>query len=210
MLAEMSGLSTFLLGLGILAVALVLRRSIGLSRRVQKQDVLGDVRETLRQREDSAVAAACKAEIRLHEVTRECEAAVSTRIALLEQLIRDADDRIQRLRNLLETDQTAGRPAPLRMHPGPEIVLSAEGASKRSSTPPRGQRDGALSSRDPNRTEREAYRLFIVHMAQAGFSPKEIAHFTDRPQNEVEAILQAAGLTNVTGPKPESDRAEAA
>jgi len=111
-LAELGGPSTVLLGLGILAIAFVLRRGIVLGRRSRTRDVVAEVRDETLAAERGAAGRIRELEVRLHDYGREIEGRMETRIALLQELVHDSERKIEELRSLIEqsstVDSTAG------------------------------------------------------------------------------------------------------
>jgi hypothetical protein len=101
-LAELGGPSLVLLGLGILAIAFVLRRGIVLGRRSRNRDVVAEVRDDVLTAERSAAGRIRELEVRLHDYGRDIEGRMETRIALLQELVHDSERKIAELRNLIE------------------------------------------------------------------------------------------------------------
>ena len=115
-----SSLQLILLGLSILLAAFLLRRTIVLSRRSRNQDTGAEARQQMLSAEQSGSSIIRDLELRLHDYGREIEGRMQTRIAVLDQLVLDADREIERLRKLLaESRQTGPTTA---MKPGPDIV----------------------------------------------------------------------------------------
>lgn len=110
--AALSGLGSVLLGLLILMIAFLMRRSTVRKRKALKnRDVSAEVRESFLAVEKAGKSQLEQLELRLHDLYRDVEALAQTRIALLQQLIETADERIQELRALQESDNEARRDA---------------------------------------------------------------------------------------------------
>ncbi len=195
MLAALTtGLQQLLLGLGILALAFALRRTARRGRSGSGNSTR-EVAERIRQRESSELQAARRAEIRLHEVAREYEARLATQAAFLEQLIRDADDRIARLETL-----ASGR-SPVGSLPDVRLAGSSSGAATEQDRPEE-TLNAELPSRSAAASERvrqptdvaqaAAVRAFVVNMSLAGFTKEEIAHCAGLPVEQVESVLHEA------------------
>jgi len=97
------GLETVMLGIGILFVAFLLRRSSVLSRRSRQRDPAAEVRREFLEAERSGASRIELLEIRLHDFGREVEARMDTRITILDQLTLKAEDEIERLQALLNS-----------------------------------------------------------------------------------------------------------
>ena len=97
-----SGLETILLGLRILDTAFLLGRTVFLSGRSRDRDVLSEVRDEVHDAENSRLAYFRKREVRFHDLAREVEGRSQTQIHVGEQLVEDADRRIDELRQILD------------------------------------------------------------------------------------------------------------
>ena len=83
-------------------------------RKLQKQDSLTEAMEGVAEVESSARGIVQKLEVRAYEYNREVEARIDNRLAVLDQLILDADREIERLQAMLaESRQSAPIDRPL-------------------------------------------------------------------------------------------------
>ena len=90
----MSELQIILLGLSLLAIAFVLRRTARSRRRSQQHDPLQELQQEIRTAETSTLAHLHGLESRLHDYEREVNGKIQTQITVLNQLVREADSRI--------------------------------------------------------------------------------------------------------------------
>lgn len=97
-----SGPMAILLGMAMLAIAFVMRRS-GRKRgkASEKRDVVAEVRREAALNESSAHSRLEQLEVRLYEYGREIDGLAETRIATLRHLIDEADEKIAELQALL-------------------------------------------------------------------------------------------------------------
>eukprot|EP00913_Durusdinium_trenchii_P035300 g33030.t1 len=100
--AATSGLESVVLGMAILFVAFLLRRNAVRGRKSQNRDIVGEVREEFLQQEKQGASKLEKLELRLYDYSREVEARIETRIALLDQLVVAADAETTRLESQLK------------------------------------------------------------------------------------------------------------
>lgn len=100
--AAWNGLGTAFLGLLVLLLAFLMRRAGRRSRRTADRDVPAEVRNEFRAAENSAKRELQKLEVRLYDFSREVDALTQTRIALLQQLITEADRLLQQLQQQLD------------------------------------------------------------------------------------------------------------
>ena len=107
--AAWEGLGTAFLGLLVLFLAFLMRRTGRRSRRSAQRDVLAEVRGEFRAAENSAKRELQKLEVRLYDFSREVDALTQTRIALLQQLIAEADRLQRQLQQQL--DETGKKPS---------------------------------------------------------------------------------------------------
>ena len=103
-----SSLQLVLLGLSLLTVGFVLWRGFARGRRSRGRDLTAEVRREMLASEQTVTGRMEKLEVRLHDYGREVEGRIETRIAVLNQLLIEADREIKRLRSLLsESDGSA-------------------------------------------------------------------------------------------------------
>lgn len=114
--AAIGGLETVVLGLLLIVVAFVLRRTAKRKQQLRDRDVAGEVRKDLLADAPGGYPAGRslieQLEVRLHDHRREVEALAETRIAHLHRLIATADETIAELRDLLQRIRDAGEERP--------------------------------------------------------------------------------------------------
>lgn len=86
--------------------AFMMRNAAVKSRRSRGRDVEKELASELRTRQRSAEGQLHQLEVRLHDYDRDVAARVQTTMAMLDQLIADADQEIVRLESLIENRQT--------------------------------------------------------------------------------------------------------
>lgn len=89
----------------LIGTSWLLRRAQSRRQALLRRDPLREAREWAKSCETSPEAGLTQAEVRLHDLARESEARIANRIAVLQELVRQADevsDRIERL--LAESD----------------------------------------------------------------------------------------------------------
>lgn len=192
-----------LIGLSFMVAAFLLRRNVTLSRKSRRRDVLDEVREDFRQREQTTVAHLHQMETHLHDYGREVEGRIQTTLTVLDQLVLEADQEIARLETLLEEtgrtlEKRTGTDSPrvpdILDHAAPGRFLGT--GEPETEPPPTSDRFRANGIRIP--TEK---RRMIICLGQAGFSASEIAVCLDCPADVVQSILDD---------DPETGRAKAA
>ncbi len=126
-------------------------------------------------------------EVQMHDTAREVTARIDNKIRILEQLIRDADDRIARLQAVDEWLDHSGT-----LDHEPSIVLSklSAGAPTDFSSPP--SRETPTAEAAPRATKslpasRRSEEIYAL--ADAGCSSAEIARQVNSPIGEIELIL---------------------
>ena len=97
-----SGLQTALVGVAILFVAFLMRRTAVRVGRSKNRDPAKEVRNAFLQAEQKGKSKIEQLEIRLYDHSREVEARIETRIAMLDQLVQSADEEVARLKTLLD------------------------------------------------------------------------------------------------------------
>lgn len=97
-----------LLGMAMLVIAFVLRRSgVKRAKISAKRDVASEVRQQFDTAEKAGRTQFERFELRLHEYGREVDAMAETRIATLRRLLLEADETIARLQAILPADESA-------------------------------------------------------------------------------------------------------
>jgi hypothetical protein len=130
-------------------------------------------------------------EIELHELAREATAQVDTKLRLLQEYLRAADEQAQRLESLLTRAAEVGAaPEAWTWQPAAERNLDSglplEQAAARLRTAPRGA-PRPRSDGDSTR-QRQIYSL-----ADSGLGSRAIAQQTGYPIGEVELVLSLRG-----------------
>ena len=161
---------TILLGLVLVAVALVMwttMRRAARSRRTGVRPTHADreVRDVRQQMERLLVE--------IHDVSREMNARLDTKISVLNSLVNEADEKIRRLEKLSrETGRGSGSPVPAVPEPT-------------SDAPPEPRpQDDPLSEPDPGQRYAEIYAL-----SDQGLDAHQIAQKTGQHPGEVQLIL---------------------
>jgi len=89
-------------GLMLIVVAFLLRRSFTKSKTSRQRDPMSEARREIHVAESSYAAKINQMEVRLHDYAREVEGRIGTKIALLNRLLAEADEKLQRLEELGE------------------------------------------------------------------------------------------------------------
>lgn len=102
------------LGLAIIVFAFVLRRSYKKVQKSALNDPQQNAKNKLVAAEQSAAGRVNKLETRLHNYGREIEGRMETRIAMLDQMLQEADQKVSELTTLLEqaSQQISNAPTP--------------------------------------------------------------------------------------------------
>lgn len=115
---SLNGVESVVLGIAILFVVFLMRRSAIKKLRAGDRDLVADVRAEFLLAETKGTSKAEKLELRLYDYSREVEARIETRITLLDQLVVAADKEVSRLESLLQQNlaetQSASKPAALQ------------------------------------------------------------------------------------------------
>jgi len=158
------------IGVGILLViiSVLLRRTVTRSKNRKPRDVVREVHDDFRKAEASYTGRLNQIEVRLHDFSRDVEGRIQTRLALLDQLIVDADREIDRLEKLL----MAARPTSSL---GPDIITlpTASAPATLAVSPP--------AEQDPLEQ--------IYALADAGHTPDEIAARVGLPTGRILLVL---------------------
>ncbi|WP_339729817.1 hypothetical protein [uncultured Gimesia sp.] len=156
-------------GVLILLVAWSLRRSFREQARISKRNPLEEAQKEIATREQSQLNRLDQLEVKLYEYGREVDARSDDRLQVLDELLRDADREINRLRQQLAlAQQNAGEVASSTEEPGPDIFVYE----------------------NPRKFTKAAERRFmIVYLSQAGFSSQEISNCFQCDQSEIETII---------------------
>lgn len=169
------GLQLVVLGLFVLTVAWMVRRSIGLRRRGRSPHPSAAFRDEIRPAQD-AESRIRELEVRLYDYERDVEGRIETRLTLLDRLIEEADREIDHLQHLLE--RRGGTDVDPPADRGPDI-LGFPQLRKRHEMPADGA--GPVTAED---------RRMIRHLREAGYSVGQIARLVERPESDVRAVLE--------------------
>lgn len=101
-LAAMDGLQMILLGLALIVMGFVFRRSVRNSQRVRSRNPLKEARDRIAKTEQSPASLERKVEVRLYDLGREIEARIQTRTTVLDQLLQEAERKIELMQELLD------------------------------------------------------------------------------------------------------------
>jgi len=176
------GVQSICLGLALLCIAFVLRRGGMRGQRSKDRDLTAEVHNEIRAREQSSSSSLRGMEVRLYEYGRENEGRVETRLAQLDKLIEEADEKIDQLR--FQLAQKRSSEASLSMKPGPDIIGGAkitEGQPSTETVDSAQYFDGQQLSSEQRRT--------INNLRDAGFAITEIARMVKRTEEEVRDAL---------------------
>lgn len=166
---ELSDTNTIITGVLILLVAWSLRRSFREQSRISGRDPLEEAQKEIATREQSQLNRLDQLEVKLYDYGREVESRSDDRLQILDELLRDADREINRLRQQLAlAQQNTGTPSASSEEPGPDILVYDN------------------SRKITAAAER---RLMIVYLSQAGFSSQEISNCFQCDQSEIESII---------------------
>jgi hypothetical protein len=95
-----------LLGIAVLITGVVLSRSFRKAKVLANRNPADEARRDLARAEQSQVAVFNRLELRLYDFAREMEGRLETRMALLDELIAEADREIARMQDLLSHSGT--------------------------------------------------------------------------------------------------------
>ncbi len=151
----------------ILAVAWILRKNFRTQHRVRNRDPLNEARQELSKIEQSQLNRLNQLEVKLYEYGREVESRSDDRLHVLDELLREADREINRLRQQLAlVAQQNSSEAPVK--PGPDILIH--------------ENSGTISVTSEQRS-------MIIYLNQAGFSTQEISNCFQCSLQDIEEII---------------------
>lgn len=157
----------FVLVLFVLAFGFTMRRNAHRRWRGRKFDPIDNATKELATRTATSDAQLSKHEVELHDIARVAEAKLQTKLAVMDEMVLQADREIERLESLLDE---------IRDVPTPRL------AEFRDETP---AEDGSESF-DNSPVEPDQ---FIRLLRQSGYNPEEIANATKRPVADIRRIL---------------------
>lgn len=163
----------------LLAIAWTLRKNFRAQHMSRNRDPLEEARSELTHLEQDQMNRLNQLEIKLYDYGREVEARSEDRLRVLDELLQEADQEINRLRTQLALAQQNSTPGSSESAPD---ILVYEQERKRLSA------------------SAEQKRM-MVYLSQAGFSAQEISNCFQCPLQEVEKVL-AEEL-----PRPDSETA---
>lgn len=183
LLAEsLSHFQLILLGLSMVVIAFLLRRTATLNARSRSRSAQPSPSRKTHETEKTGISRLEEMEVRLFDYEREVEGRVQTTLTLLDQLVEDADRESAKLQELLEeVEQTYKQNRARRV---PDLIQHD---------------DDSHSPERTSRSERFAFptddvalekRRMIVYLADAGFEVSAIAHSVDCSVDDVQRILK--------------------
>lgn len=142
-------------------------------------------------------------EVHMHELARELEGRITSKLGLLENLVREADRAAARLESALRAAEHLGQSAAGRVldavtepTPGGPSEVANQDLCEDSSTPSKAEPSTAVPGDlvSPLARPREALRSGhlqeqVYTLADYGYDPEEIAQRTNLPIGEVQLIL---------------------
>lgn len=160
----------FVLVLFVLAFGFTMRRTAHRRWRNRKFDPIGNATKELATRQAASDAQLSKHEVELHDIARVTEAKLQTKLAVMDEMVLQADREIERLESLLDE---------IRDVPTPRL------AEFRETTAEDGSESFDNSPVEPDQ--------FIRLLRLSGYNPEEIANATKRPVADIRRILGEPG-----------------
>lgn len=170
----------FVVILFVLAFGFTMRRAAHRRWRGRRYNPIGEATKELATRQATSDAQLTKHEVELYDIARATEAKLQTKLAVMDEMVTQADREIERLEALLEEIRDV--PTPRLAEFRTEAKVPAE--------------DGTESF-DNSPVEPDQ---FIRLLRQSGYNPEEIANATKRPVTDIRRILD----------EPEDGQSEAA
>jgi hypothetical protein len=157
----------FVLVLFVLAFGFTMRRAAHRRWRGRKYDPIGTATKELATRSATSDAQLAKHEVELHDIARVAEAKLQTKLAVMDEMVLQADREIERLESLL--DEIRDVPTP-RLAEFRDVENAQDGTESFDNSPV-----------EPDQ--------FIRLLRQSGYNPEEIANATKRPVADIRRIL---------------------
>lgn len=157
----------FVLVLFVLAFGFTMRRAAHRRWRGRRYDPVGAATKELATRQAASEAQLAKHEVELHDIARTAEAKLQTKLAVMDEMVLQADREIERLESLLEEIRDVPSP---RLAEFRDTVSAEDGSGSYDNSPV-----------EPDQ--------FIRLLRQSGYNPKEIASATKRPVADIRRIL---------------------
>ena len=167
MTSFISEIHPFVVVLFVLAFGFTIRRTAHRRWRVRKFDPIDKATKILANRMASSDAKLAQHEVKLHDIARVAQAKLQTKLAVMDEMVLQADREIVRLESLLDEIQDV---------PTPRLTEYCEATSAR---------DGS-DSFDNSPVEPDQ---FIRLLRKSGYNPQEIANVTKRPVADIRRIL---------------------
>ncbi|QDT25831.1 hypothetical protein [Gimesia panareensis] len=163
----------------LLAIAWTLRRNFRAQHQSRNRDPLAEARSELSDLEKNQMNRLNQLEVKLYDFGREVEARSEDRLRVLDELLQEADQEINRLRTQLALAQQG--PTADSSTSGPDILVYEQERKRLSAS--------------------AEQRLMMVYLNQAGFSAQEISNCFQCSPQDVEKVL-AEDI-----PRPDSETA---
>lgn len=157
----------FVLVLFVLAFGFTMRRNAHRRWRGRKFDPIDKATKELATRTATSDAQLSKHEVELHDIARVAEAKLQTKLAVMDEMVLQADREIERLESLL--DEIRDVPTP-RLAEFRDETAAEDGSESFDNSPV-----------EPDQ--------FIRLLRQSGYNPEEIANATKRPVADIRRIL---------------------
>ena len=167
MTSFISEIHRFVLVLFVLAFGFTMRRTAHRRWRGRKFDPIDKATKTLATRMASSDAQLAQHEVKLHDITRVAQARLQTKLAVMDEMVLQADREIVRLESLL--DEIRDVPTP-RLNEFGDATPARDGSESFDNSPV-----------EPDQ--------FIRLLRQSGYNPQEIANATKRPVADIRRIL---------------------
>jgi len=164
---DLNNTNTILTGVLILVIAWMLRKNFRAQHKSRNRDPLAEARNELTDLEKSQMNRLNQLEIKLYDYGREVEARSEDRLLMLDELLKQADEEINRLRTQLALAQQ--QPPAEDSSAGPDILLYEQERRRLSAS--------------------AEQKLMMVYLSQAGFSAQEISNCFQCSLQEVEKVL---------------------
>tara|TARA_R110002072_G_scaffold238769_3_gene396478 strand:+ start:129989 stop:130525 length:537 start_codon:yes stop_codon:yes gene_type:complete len=157
----------FVLVLFVLAFGFTMRRTAHRRWRGRKYDPIANATKELATRQASSAAQLSKHEVELHDIARAAEAKLQTKLAVMDEMVLQADREIERLESLLEEIRDVPTP---RLAEFRDVAAAEDGSGSFDNSPV-----------EPDQ--------FIRLLKQSGYNAEEIANATKRPVADIRKIL---------------------
>lgn len=173
----LSGNHLAVLGLMLAVLAFVVHRAVSRNRGSSRNNPLQDMKASFTRIEQSVPGRLLQAEVRLHEVARDAEARIETRMLVLDQMILSADREIRRLQDKLN-ELNAPNASGAGSGQSPDELKLA--------------REVPIAGGSPAASGSSALGQTILALAARGMSPEIIADMTGQPIARIIALIEAA------------------